>query len=95
MEGRDVLARFGHRVRGICNAQRLSQEEFAGLCKLDRTNIGGIDRGVQNVSRRNTHDRQDNVRWSCSSGNLSLRSDKRRVSSALIRLSINASIDIE
>ena len=28
----------------------MSQEEFADMCELDRTYIGGIERGERNVS---------------------------------------------
>jgi len=52
-EPTDVLARFGRRVRDLRNAQRLSQEDFAAECGLDRTYISGIERGRRNVSLRN------------------------------------------
>jgi transcriptional regulator with XRE-family HTH domain len=31
----------------------VSQEEFADMCSLDRTYIGGIERGERNVALRN------------------------------------------
>ena len=31
----------------------MSQEEFADLCGLDRTYVGGIERGERNVSLMN------------------------------------------
>ena len=50
---RDLLARFGLRVREFRQKADLSQEAFADLCGLDRTYIGGIERGERNVSLRN------------------------------------------
>lgn len=49
----DVLIRFGQRVRELRKAQGLSQEAFAAQCGLDRTYIGGIERGERNVALRN------------------------------------------
>jgi len=49
----DVLARFGARVRTLRQKAGLSQDAFADLCDLDRTYIGGIERGERNVSLRN------------------------------------------
>ena len=51
---RDILLRFGGRVRDLRTALELSQEAFAALCDLDRTYIGGIERGERNLSIRNT-----------------------------------------
>lgn len=50
---RDILLRFGERVRDLRTALDLSQEAFAALCDLDRTYIGGIERGERNLSLRN------------------------------------------
>jgi transcriptional regulator with XRE-family HTH domain len=50
---RDILLRFGDRLRKLRKERGLSQEVFAGLCDLDRTYIGGIERGERNVSLRN------------------------------------------
>lgn len=52
-EERDILLRFGERVRDLRTALSLSQEAFASLCDLDRTYIGGIERGERNLSLRN------------------------------------------
>ena len=49
----DVLIRFGERVRLLRKAIELSQEAFADKCKLDRTYIGGIERGERNLALRN------------------------------------------
>ncbi len=50
---RDILAQFGRRVRELRTARGFSQEAFADHCGLDRTYIGGIERGKRNVSLRN------------------------------------------
>jgi transcriptional regulator with XRE-family HTH domain len=50
---KDVLARFGLRVRDKRTALGLSQEDFAAKCNLDRTYISGIERGKRNVGLRN------------------------------------------
>jgi transcriptional regulator with XRE-family HTH domain len=49
----DILKAFGERVRRLRLAQDLSQEAFAHECQLDRTYIGGIERGERNVALRN------------------------------------------
>jgi len=49
----DILVRFGERVRELRKKSGLSQEQFAERCQLDRTYIGGIERGERNVSLRN------------------------------------------
>lgn len=49
----DILKRFGQRVRALRKAQGLSQEAFAAECGLDRTYMGGIERGERNVALRN------------------------------------------
>jgi len=41
----DVRVRFGKALRKRRNKLGVSQEEFADLCELDRTYIGGIERG--------------------------------------------------
>ena len=49
----DILARFGQRVRELRRAKGLSQEGFAAACGLDRTYMGGIERGERNLALRN------------------------------------------
>jgi transcriptional regulator with XRE-family HTH domain len=49
----DILATFGRRMRQLRTTAGLSQEGFAARCGLDRTYIGGIERGERNVSLRN------------------------------------------
>ena len=49
----DILERFGQRVRELRRAEGLSQEAFAAKCDLDRTYMGGIERGERNLALRN------------------------------------------
>jgi transcriptional regulator with XRE-family HTH domain len=49
----DILARFGRKVRKLRQAKGLSQEAFAAECGVDRTYMGGIERGERNVALRN------------------------------------------
>jgi transcriptional regulator with XRE-family HTH domain len=49
----DIRRRFGARVRQLRKEAGFSQEGFASRCGLDRTYIGGIERGERNVSLRN------------------------------------------
>jgi len=44
-----ILILFGSAVRRMRQTQGFSQEELASLCGLDRTYIGGIERGERNV----------------------------------------------
>jgi transcriptional regulator with XRE-family HTH domain len=46
----DVLIRFGKALRVRRRKLGLSQEEFADLCGLDRTYVGGIERGERNLA---------------------------------------------
>lgn len=48
-----ILLQFGRRVRELRKAKGFSQEAFADQCGLDRTYIGGIERGERNVALRN------------------------------------------
>lgn len=50
---KDILKRFGERVRELRKEQGYSQENFAYACELDRTYLGGIERGERNVALRN------------------------------------------
>jgi transcriptional regulator with XRE-family HTH domain len=45
----DVRVRFGKALRGRRRRLGVSQEEFADLCGLDRTYVGGIERGERNL----------------------------------------------
>jgi len=46
----DVRVRFGKAVRQRRNKLGVSQEAFADMCGLDRTYLGGIERGERNVA---------------------------------------------
>jgi transcriptional regulator with XRE-family HTH domain len=48
-----VRIRFGKAVRSRRLKLGVSQEEFADMCGLDRTYIGGIERGERNLSLLN------------------------------------------
>ena len=45
-----IRLRFGKAVRKRRHKLGVSQEEFADICGLDRTYIGGIERGARNVA---------------------------------------------
>ena len=53
MADSDILQKFGDRVRLLRKKCGWSQEEFAAECELDRTYVGGIERGERNVALRN------------------------------------------
>ena len=53
MANENILQRFGERVRELRKEQGYSQEGFAHECGLDRTYMGGIERGERNVALRN------------------------------------------
>ena len=53
MAKKDILQRFGDRVRQLRQEAGWSQEEFAGRCDLDRTYVGGVERGERNLALRN------------------------------------------
>ena len=46
----DIRVRFGRAVRGRRHRLGVSQEEFADMCRMDRTYMGGIERGERNLS---------------------------------------------
>ena len=46
----NIRIRFGRAVRQKRHKLGVSQEAFADLCGLDRTYIGGIERGERNVA---------------------------------------------
>ncbi|WP_441459762.1 helix-turn-helix domain-containing protein [Burkholderia thailandensis] len=45
-----VLARLGSRVREKRKAQGLTQEELAARAHIDRSYLGGVERGERNVT---------------------------------------------
>jgi len=46
----DIRIRFGKALRQKRAKLGVSQEAFADMCGLDRTYIGGIERGERNVA---------------------------------------------
>lgn len=45
-----IQRQFGNRVRELRKKKGLSQEGLAFTCELDRSYIGGVERGERNVS---------------------------------------------
>ncbi|WP_028083660.1 helix-turn-helix domain-containing protein [Dolichospermum circinale] len=52
---KNVQKEFGLRLRQIRQKMGLSQEELAHLCNLDRSYVGGVERGERNISLVNIH----------------------------------------
>ncbi|PSF31988.1 XRE family transcriptional regulator [Aphanothece hegewaldii CCALA 016] len=50
---KDIKKKFGERLRHLRNTRGLSQENLAHLCELDRSYIGGVERGERNISLLN------------------------------------------
>ena len=46
----DIRVRFGKAIRQKRRKLGVSQEAFADMCGLDRSYIGGIERGERNVA---------------------------------------------
>lgn len=46
----DIRLQFGEAVRARRHKLGVSHEEFADICGLDRTYVGGIERGERNVA---------------------------------------------
>lgn len=49
----DVRRRFGARLRALRLERGISQESLANAADLDRSYVGGVERGERNVSLRN------------------------------------------
>lgn len=52
---KNIKRQFGSRLRSIRKQKGFSQEALALACELDRTYIGGAERGERNVSLINIH----------------------------------------
>jgi transcriptional regulator with XRE-family HTH domain len=50
-----IQQQFGERLRELRKQKGLSQEGLALACDLDRTYIGGVERGERNISLLNIH----------------------------------------
>jgi len=50
-----IQKHFGERVRELRKRKGLSQEVLALACGLDRTYIGGVERGERNISLINIY----------------------------------------
>lgn len=49
-EKNPALRRFGANVRALREKRELSQEELAEIADLDRTYVGGLERGERNAT---------------------------------------------
>jgi transcriptional regulator with XRE-family HTH domain len=45
----DIRVRFGRALRRRREKLKVSQEAFADMCVLDRSYIGGVERGERNI----------------------------------------------
>ncbi len=54
-EDKERLRRFGARVRQLRKERKMSQEALALTCDLDRSYVGGIERGERNIGLLNVH----------------------------------------
>jgi transcriptional regulator with XRE-family HTH domain len=50
-----IQEHFGKRVRELRKQKELSQEALALACELDRSYIGGVERGERNISLVNIY----------------------------------------
>ena len=53
MDQTDVKVLFGKRIRELRKLRGWSQEEFALRVGLDRSYVGGVERGERNISLEN------------------------------------------
>ena len=53
MTDSDILEKFGNRVRELRKEGGWSQEDFAEECDMDRTYMGGVERGERNLGLKN------------------------------------------
>ncbi|MBE9238889.1 helix-turn-helix transcriptional regulator [Anabaena aphanizomenioides LEGE 00250] len=54
-DNKNIQKKFGSKLHQIRHNLKLSQEELALLCNLDRSYIGGVERGERNISLVNIH----------------------------------------
>jgi transcriptional regulator with XRE-family HTH domain len=47
------LVKLGQRIRELRTNKGFSQEDFAAACELDRTYMGGVERGERNIATLN------------------------------------------
>jgi transcriptional regulator with XRE-family HTH domain len=50
-----ITVSFGIKIRELRKSRGLSQESLADLAELDRSYIGGVERGDRNISLINIH----------------------------------------
>ena len=50
-----ITISFGTKIREFRKTRGLSQEALADLAELDRSYIGGVERGDRNISLNNIH----------------------------------------
>lgn len=55
MDKNEYLVCFGKKVKELRKQKGLSQEALALLCDLDRTYIGGVERGERNIGLINIY----------------------------------------
>ena len=55
LQDADIKLSFGARMRELRIAKAFSQEALALACDLDRTYIGGVERGERNISLVNIY----------------------------------------
>ena len=55
IQQQSIKSAFGARVRYLREVRGMSQEALALLCELDRSYIGGVERGERNISLVNIY----------------------------------------